>query len=93
MLLYPCGHSCWLPFVDKQLNKFVISRILYPAEDITKILYRIQFVISDIGEDGHEKGHIATSHHEGHKLVHHVGHLADLLAQVPVQALDLSAKV
>ena len=54
MLLYPCGHSCWLPFVGKQLNKFVISRILYPAEDITKILYRIQFVISDIGEDGHE---------------------------------------
>ena len=35
VLLYPFGHSCWLPLVGKQSNKFVISSILYPAEDIT----------------------------------------------------------
>ena len=46
--------------MGKQFNKFVISSILYPAEDITKILYWIQFVISDIGEDGHEPGKANT---------------------------------
>ena len=40
--------------MSKQFNKSVISGILYPAEDITKILYWIQFVIADIGEDGHK---------------------------------------
>ena len=38
--------------MSKQFNKFVISGILYPAEDITKILYWIQFVIAAISEDG-----------------------------------------
>ena len=54
VLLYPFRHSCRLPLVSKQFNKFFISCIFYPAEDITKVLYRIQLVISDICEDRHK---------------------------------------
>ena len=40
--------------MGKQFDEFVISRILYPTEDIAKILYRIQIVVTDICKDGHK---------------------------------------
>ena len=40
--------------MGKQVNKLLLGCILYPAEDIAKVLYRIQMVVSDIGKDGHE---------------------------------------
>lgn len=40
--------------MGKQFDEFVISSILYPTEDIAKILYRFQIVVADICKDGHE---------------------------------------
>ena len=59
-MIIPIGTQLLAATCGLAVQQVCHSCILYPAEDITKILYWIQFVISDIGEDGHEPGKANT---------------------------------